>query len=84
MKKLALGALFAGLVACGGEGKPKPMIQSQADAGPATASTPNCAAKAAMYRTREMIQTIIVGALPEFFMGSALRFEGDRQYRPGR
>lgn len=26
MKKLALGALFAGLVACGGEDKPKPMI----------------------------------------------------------
>lgn len=26
MKKLALGALFAGLVACGGEDKPKPII----------------------------------------------------------
>ena len=46
------------------------MIHDQVAALALTPATPKCAASATRYRTSEMIQTIIVGALPEFCTGS--------------
>ena len=55
------------------------MIQDQVAAGAPILATPKCAASATAYRTSEIIQTTIVGALPEFFMSLLVIVGMERQ-----